>query len=80
MEGRSVGQEEGREEGRDTHLIKQVTKKLSMGYTPDAIAEDLMESLENVKEICAIVAKHAPDYDVKKIFDELRKFKCSQPV
>ena len=78
-EGRSVGhkegREEGREEGRDTHLIMQVTKKLSKGCVPEEIANSLEEPLETVKEICEAATKYAPDYDVVKIFEELRRAK-----
>ena len=72
--------EDGFEEGRDTHLIEQVTKKLSKGCAPEVIADILEEPLESIQEICVIALKYEPDYDVKKILDEYIKIKNAQPV
>ena len=36
--------------------------------------------MERIQEICDIALKYAPDYDVKKIFDEYIKVKNAQPV
>ena len=37
----------------------------------DVIADEVEEEVENIKPICAIAEKYAPNYDVDAIYEEL---------
>ena len=63
--------EKGTEKGKVVKLITLVCRKLAKGKTPEMIAEDLEENVEEIRHICGIADKYAPDYDVDKIFAEL---------
>ncbi len=60
------------ENGFDTCLINLICKKLIKGKSEEAIADELEEDLEKVKQICEIAYKYAPDYDSEKILEELK--------
>lgn len=62
------GLEAGMKQGKLVTIISQVTRKLKKNLTPEQIAEELEEDLEQVKQICAIAAQCAPDYDCEKIY------------
>jgi len=66
--------EDGRKEGVDKHLIEQICKKLKNGKSLDVIADEVEEEVENIKPICAIAEKYAPNYDVDAIYEELRGY------
>lgn len=51
-------------------LVEFVVKKLKKGLTMKEIAEILEEKPREIREICEIASKYAPDYDVDKIFAE----------
>ena len=51
-------------------LVEFVVKKLKKGLTMKEIAEILEEKPREIREICGIASKYAPDYDVDKIFAE----------
>ena len=63
--------EESRELGRLMTLTKQTIKKLKKGLTAEDIADILEEDVDEIKKICKVAGKYAPDYDVDQICDEL---------
>ena len=67
--------EDGRKEGviigADKHLIEQICKKLKKGKSMDVIAREVEEELDNIRPICDVAERYAPDYDVEAIYDEL---------
>ncbi len=73
--GIEQGIERGIEQGIDIGELRQITKlvcaKLKKGKTIQTIAEETEESEDVVREIVVIAEKHAPDYDVTKIADEI---------
>ncbi len=69
--GMKRGLEQGLERGGTVKLIEQVRRKLVKGKTPEIIAEELEEDIDEVERICRAAAKYAPDYDTEKIFAEL---------
>ena len=73
-EGRAKGEAEGRAEGRAEgeykKLISLICKKLQKGKSVVEMAEALEEEVEYIADIYNIVIRHAPDYDVDKIYEE----------
>ncbi|MCM1143952.1 MAG: Rpn family recombination-promoting nuclease/putative transposase [Lachnoclostridium sp.] len=61
---------EGKAEGLAEGKIELICRKLIKGKTPEAIAEDLEDSLDTVQRICDIAEKYAPNYDVASILEE----------
>lgn len=72
-DGEESGQARGVEQGQAIKLIAQTCCKLRKGKTPEVIAEELEESLENVEKICAAVDKCGLDADVMEIREQLYK-------
>ena len=70
--GIEIGVSRGRDEGSTKRLIEQVCKKLEKGKSIETIADEVEETVESIKPICDIAEKHAPNYDVDAIYDELR--------
>ena len=70
-EGREEGRKEGREEGREEQLVEMVCKKLKKGLTVSRIASDLEEDESHVQSVVTFAEKYAPDYDVRKIVDDI---------
>lgn len=66
-----IGREEGREEGRLTMLISLICRKLSKGKDFQTIADELDEEAELIEEICKIAETQAPEYNEKKILEQL---------
>lgn len=64
--------EDGRAEGEILKLISQVCKKLIRGEAAETIADELEEEKDGVEQICRIAEKYAPEYDCRKIYQELR--------
>lgn len=62
----------GIDAGSTKRLIEQVCKKLAKGKSIGTIADEVEETVESIKPICNIAEKHAPNYDVDAIYDELR--------
>ncbi len=52
-------------------LITQICRKKQKSKTPEVIAEDLEEDLEQVKRIYDIADEFAPEYDAEKIYTKL---------
>ena len=63
--------EESREIGRLMTLTQQAIKKLKKGLTAEDIADILEEDVGEIKKICRVASKYAPNYDVDQICDEL---------
>ncbi|MCR5156091.1 MAG: hypothetical protein K6C96_05385 [Butyrivibrio sp.] len=64
--------QEAKTEGREQALIGLICKKLSKGKSMEAIASEVEEDEEYVKTICSIAGKYHPEYDVEKIYEELK--------
>ena len=69
---REDGRAEGIVEGEALKLIRQVCKKLIRGEVAETIAVELEEEKAGVEQICRIAEKYAPEYDCRKIYQELR--------
>ena len=67
------GLKKGLERGGHLKLIAQVCRKLAKGKTPETIAEELEEDINEVKRICEAASGYAPEYDAEKILAELEK-------
>ena len=76
-EGIQLGIERGKSigifEGENRKLTEQVCKKLKRGKTPEIIAEELEEELEQIKSICKAAFLYAPEYDCDKVYDAWNK-------
>lgn len=70
-EGKTAGRKEGRKEGRTERTIELVCRKLAKGKKIETIAEELEEDLDEIRHLCDIAAKYAPDFDTEKILKEL---------
>jgi hypothetical protein len=71
-EARGDGLKQGLEQGADQMLIRQVSKKLKKGKSPEVIADELETPVEKIRDICGFVAPFAPDYDLEAIFAAMR--------
>ena len=71
-EGVKQGIEQGIGQGEDFKLIKLVQRKLRKGKTPEVIAEELEEPLENVERICAAVDKCGLEANALMVYDEMQ--------
>ena len=63
--------------GKREKLIEQTIKKIKKGYSVDQTADMLEESIDTIQRIYDIAASMEPDYDVKKIYEELQKSPAS---
>ena len=66
-----VAHEEGYAEGETSRLVNQICKKLNKGLSVAQIADAVEENESKVQTIADIAKKYAPDYEVKKIVEEL---------
>lgn len=71
MDSRREGKLEGKIEGKIESRVELICRKLAKGKPSEAIAEDLEEELSEVRRICDVAAKYAPDFDTEKILQEL---------
>ena len=71
QEAEARGEAKGRTEGVELKLIQQVLKKLKKSCTVAQIAKALEETEEKISRIAGIAQKYAPEYDEKKILDEV---------
>lgn len=67
--------EESCKSGELLKLISIVCKMLIRGKGVEEIAEDLEETKEAIQEICDVAEKYAPEYDIKKILEEIQSKK-----
>ena len=65
--------QKGKEIGKDLTRINLICKKLSKGKSIEAIASEIEEDEEFVKEISSIAEKYLPDYDEEKIYEEWKQ-------
>ena len=70
-QGLAQGLEQGITQGETKKLITQICRKKRKSKTPEVIAEELEEDLEQVKQIYDIADGFAPEYDAEKIYGEL---------
>ena len=79
-EGYSSGIAEGRAEGAVHHLVASVVKKVQKNKTLEQIADELEESVKDIRPIYDIVKKHAPEYDVDAITTEVPEARENEKV
>ncbi len=65
------GHAKGMKQGELKKLITLICRKKQKSKTPEVIAEDLEEDLEQVKRIYDIADEFAPEYDAEKIYTKL---------
>lgn len=70
---REKAKAEGFKEGEKLTLIKMVCKKLKRGKTVSEMSEELEEEYSVIENICQIVEDFAPDYDVEKIRETIKR-------
>lgn len=70
---KAEGLAEGFKEGEKLTLIKMVCKKLKRGKTVSEMSEELEEEYSVIENICQIVEDFAPDYDVEKIRETIKR-------
>lgn len=76
-EGEQAGLEKGEiiglEKGTEIKLIEMVCRKLSKNKSVEQIADELEENIENIRSICEVAQKFAPEYDKEKIYESIKK-------
>ena len=67
--------EEGEQAGveKEIKLIEMVCRKLSKNKSVEQIADELEENIENIRSICEVARKFAPEYDKEKIYESIKK-------
>jgi protein AbiQ len=58
--------------GVDKHLIDLICKKMTKGKSIEVIADEVEENCDKVEAIYNIAQKYLPDYDVDKIYEEMK--------
>lgn len=71
-EGLAQGITQGIIQGDSMRLIAQICQKINKGLPVSDIAGMLEEDEEVIRPIYDIAAKYAPDFDIEKIYQELR--------
>ena len=71
-EGIKEGIKEGRSQGESIKLIELINRKLQKSKEPETIAEELEESLENVKRICEAIFRCGLEADATEIYEQLQ--------
>ncbi|MBR1742379.1 MAG: hypothetical protein IJ733_11055 [Lachnospiraceae bacterium] len=74
-EGMEKGLEQGVERGLMEHLIRQVYKKMLRGQEPAQIAMETEEEEETVQKIYDVINHSLPEFDMKKVYLELKEKK-----
>ncbi|MDY4069036.1 MAG: hypothetical protein SOY45_04040, partial [Lachnospiraceae bacterium] len=69
--GRAEGRAEGLGIGEERKLLNQIIGKLKKGKSILEIAEALDEDEESISRRVEIVGRHAPEYDLEAILDEV---------
>ena len=72
-DGFNDGFNNGFNNGESAKLIKLICRKLKKKKTPEAIADELEEDLETVRNICETAKPFAPKYNEKEILKQLQK-------
>ena len=65
--------EEGELAGQELKLIEMICKKIKKNKMAEQIAEELEEEIGDVQRIYDVAEKFAPDYDVNKIYEAMKK-------
>lgn len=73
---RELDRRDAREEGRQESQIVLLIKKIKKGQNLEQIADALETFPEELKEMYDAVIAAAPEYDVKKIYQVLKKRKA----
>ena len=72
-EGIQLGIEQGifigRQEGENRKLTEMICKKLKKGKSPETIAVELEEELEQIQSICNVAFLYAPCYECDKVYE-----------
>ena len=63
-----------KDQAAEKKLIKQVLRNYEKGKTPEEIADDLVESVEHVKQICAVIESVPDKENVDEIYKSLQKY------
>lgn len=71
--GKSIGLKKGLEKGTEIKLIEMVCRKLSKNKSVEQIADELEENIDNIRSICEVAQKFAPEYDKEKIYESIKK-------
>ncbi len=71
--GQKIGEKIGQQIGQELKLIEIVCKKLKKNKTAEQIADELEEKITDIEKIYAVAEKFAPDYDVNKIYEAMKK-------
>ena len=69
MKGRNAG----RTEGAASKIIEKVIKKHQKGYTAEATADMLEESVSRIRQIYDVIEKSSLDYDAETIYKQLHE-------
>ena len=64
--------EDGRLEGRKIERVEIVVKMLQKGISTEEISGLVGVSADKIGRVHEIIKKHAPDYDIDKILEELK--------
>ncbi len=73
QEAEARGEAKGRTEGRTEEFVQLVLKKLKKSCTVAQIAEALEETEDKIGWIVEIAQRYAPEYDERKILDEVMR-------
>ncbi len=60
------------EQGELISIVSLVCRRLRQGDTPQTIREFIGEDSIDVGQICEIAAKYAPEFDVKRIIEDIK--------
>ena len=71
--GEMIGLEKGLEKGTEIKLIEMICRKLSKNKSVEQIADELEENIENIRSICEVAQKFAPEYDKEKIYESIKR-------
>ena len=71
-EGYEDGFDDGFDSGKCSTITEKICRKLKKNKSPEIIADELEEDLDTVKHICDVAKSYAPNYDVKKIVEQLQ--------
>ncbi len=63
--------------GVDKHLIDLICKKMTKGKSIEVIADEVEENCDKVEAIYNIAQKYLPDYDVDKIYEEMKNIEST---
>lgn len=70
-ESLAIGKAIGEKKGHIETLTQLTVGKLTKGSTVEGIIEALGADADEIREICEVASKYAPDYDVDQICEEL---------